>query len=204
MKEMLLGLGFHVLKATDSVEEAVALVDRDHPQLLVAGAAPAQPGALGGIECVRKARNAVPDVKAVVLAAAYDEAEAEAALAAGAYAYIVETTHPEDIQAAIRQGFQTSVFLGPGDVSGGAARPAPRPSTHGRLTKRELEILVLVAEGRSNVEVARKLWVTEQTVKFHLSNIYRKLDVANRTEASRWAQLMGLLDDQATRESTGN
>ena len=51
-----------------------------------------------------------------------------------------------------------------------------------------------MAEGRSNGEVARKLWVTEQTVKFHLSNIYRKLGVANRTEAGRWAQLTGLLD----------
>ena len=61
------------------------------------------------------------------------------------------------------------------------------------LTKRELEILQLVAEGHSNGELARMLWVTEQTVKFHLSNIYRKLDVANRTEASRWAQLHDLL-----------
>ena len=65
------------------------------------------------------------------------------------------------------------------------------------LTKRELEILQLVAEGHSNSQLARILWVTEQTVKFHLSNIYRKLDVANRTEASRWAQLHGLLDTSA-------
>ena len=62
------------------------------------------------------------------------------------------------------------------------------------LTKREREILQLVAEGHSNSQLARMLWVTEQTVKFHLSNIYRKLDVANRTEASRWAQLHGLLE----------
>jgi DNA-binding CsgD family transcriptional regulator len=61
------------------------------------------------------------------------------------------------------------------------------------LTRRELEILKLVAEGHSNSQLARMLWVTEQTVKFHLSNIYRKLDVANRTEASRWAQVHGLL-----------
>ena len=61
------------------------------------------------------------------------------------------------------------------------------------LTRRELEILQLVAEGHSNTQLAKMLWVTEQTVKFHLSNVYRKLDVANRTEASRWAQLHGLL-----------
>ena len=53
------------------------------------------------------------------------------------------------------------------------------------LTRRELEILQLVAEGYSNSQLAKMLWVTEQTVKFHLSNIYRKLDVVHRTEASR-------------------
>jgi DNA-binding CsgD family transcriptional regulator len=62
-----------------------------------------------------------------------------------------------------------------------------------RLTQRELEILQLVAGGASNAAVARTLWVTEQTVKFHLSNVYRKLSVSNRAEASRWAQVHGLL-----------
>ena len=54
--------------------------------------------------------------------------------------------------------------------------------------------LVLVAEGHSNAQLARLLWVTEQTVKFHLSNVYRKINVSNRTEAARWAQLHGLLE----------
>ena len=74
----------------------------------------------------------------------------------------------------------------------------PRADSNRGLTKRELEILQLVAEGHSNGELARTLWVTEQTVKFHLSNIYRKLNVANRTEASRWAQLNGLLATPAS------
>ena len=61
------------------------------------------------------------------------------------------------------------------------------------LTRRETEILQLMSEGLSNSQLARKLWVTEQTVKFHLSNIYRKLGASNRTEAARWAQLHNLL-----------
>jgi DNA-binding NarL/FixJ family response regulator len=60
------------------------------------------------------------------------------------------------------------------------------------LTERELEILRLVAEGYTNGRIARELWVTEQTVKFHLSNTYRKLGVANRTEASRYAHVHNL------------
>ena len=60
------------------------------------------------------------------------------------------------------------------------------------LTRREREILALATEGKSNAAIARELWVTEQTVKFHLSNIYRKLGVPNRTAASRWAHEHGI------------
>jgi DNA-binding CsgD family transcriptional regulator len=74
-------------------------------------------------------------------------------------------------------------------------REAPRRKSPGGLTRRQREILRLVAEGHSNAALARKLWVTEQTVKFHLSNVYRKLEVTNRTEASRSAQGNGLLTE---------
>ena len=73
----------------------------------------------------------------------------------------------------------------------------------GGLTDRELSILRLVAEGLSNLDIASKLYVTEQTVKFHLSNIYRKLDVSNRTEASRWAQVHGLRGDTSIADRAG-
>jgi DNA-binding NarL/FixJ family response regulator len=69
------------------------------------------------------------------------------------------------------------------------APPSPEPCP---LTAREREILRAVAEGHTNARIGRQLWVTEQTVKFHLSNIYRKLGVSNRTEASRYALMTGL------------
>ena len=75
--------------------------------------------------------------------------------------------------------------------------PPRRPeldASHQRLTPRELEILRLVAAGASNGRIARQLWVTEQTVKFHLSNVYRKLGVANRTEASHYAHVHELIE----------
>ena len=71
-----------------------------------------------------------------------------------------------------------------------ATRAAPR---HHELTTRELEILRLAASGNSNRRIAERLWVTEQTVKFHLSNVYRKLGVTNRTEASHLAHMDGLV-----------
>ena len=111
----------------------------------------------------------------------------------------MKTAHPDDVASAVRQAFDHSVYLAgsPRPIGGGAA-PAQAPAAESPvgLTRRELEILRLVAEGHSNSQLARMLWVTEQTVKFHLSNIYRKLGVANRTEASRWAQLNGLLSQQ--------
>ncbi len=61
------------------------------------------------------------------------------------------------------------------------------------LTRREREILGFVADGMTNARIGRELWVTEQTVKFHLSNLYRKLGVSNRTEASRFAHVNGLV-----------
>jgi DNA-binding NarL/FixJ family response regulator len=116
-------------------------------------------------------------------------------LAAGASAYVVKTAHPDDVASAVRQAFEHSVFT-PGSAPVPTALADETPSRRerpGGLTRRELEILKLVAEGHSNAALAGMLWVTEQTVKFHLSNIYRKLDVTNRTEASRWAQVNGLL-----------
>jgi DNA-binding CsgD family transcriptional regulator len=98
------------------------------------------------------------------------------------------------VGVAIRQAFSPSLFLPPlAPPPANGAQSADAHEAVAVLTKREREILQLVAEGHSNSQLARMLWVTEQTVKFHLSNIYRKLDVANRTEASRWAQIHGLL-----------
>jgi DNA-binding CsgD family transcriptional regulator len=89
-----------------------------------------------------------------------------------------------------------------GNRSGASGVAAIEPDLP--LTGRELEILQLVASGSTNGDVARRLWVTEQTVKFHLRNIYRKLDVANRTQASHFAHVNGLVKAQtAPREDPG-
>ena len=72
--------------------------------------------------------------------------------------------------------------------------PYAEPATdHSSLTDREREILSFVASGATNAEIARKLWITQQTVKFHVSNVYRKLEVGNRTEACHYAHVNGLV-----------
>ena len=99
----------------------------------------------------------------------------------------------------MRQAFEHSIFLAGGRFPR-HEKPEPSGDWH-PLTRRELEILCLAAEGHSNAELAKMLWVTEQTVKFHLSNVYRKLRVTNRTEASRWAQVHGLLPNASPRST---
>jgi DNA-binding NarL/FixJ family response regulator len=170
--------------------DALGHIETLGPDLVVTGLKTPD-GEMDGIEFVRRVRERAPTTRVVVLSMFDDAAHIDAALDAGAHAYVLKTTHPDDLIAAIRQAFNHSIYLASGraPVANGSGDAG---ETHG-LTRRELEILKLVAEGHSNAQVARLLWVTEQTVKFHLSNVYRKLGVANRTEASRFAQLRGLL-----------
>jgi NarL family two-component system response regulator LiaR len=179
--------GLTVAGRTGDFERGVALCQQLQPRILVAE--PAE----GGVTCIREACAGVPGLKAIALASADDPAQVQAAFAAGAAAYVVKTAHADDIGVAVRQVFAPSLFM-PGLVptNGAPIATEPHPALD-VLTAREREILRLVAEGHSNSQLARMLWVTEQTVKFHLSNIYRKVDVSNRTEASRWAHVHGLL-----------
>jgi two-component system, NarL family, response regulator DevR len=186
-------MGVEVVAKATSSSSALALVEELRPDLLITGIKMSETE-MDGITLIRQARERVGSLRAIVLSMYDDTQHVEAAFAAGAVAYVLKTAHPDDLTSAIRQAFEHSIYLA------GGVRPAPVPSPQALddspgLTRRELEILQLVAEGHSNAELARMLWVTEQTVKFHLSNIYRKLKVSNRTEASRWAQRRGLLMD---------
>ncbi|HEU6445275.1 MAG TPA: response regulator transcription factor [Gaiellaceae bacterium] len=198
--EMVLSrIGATVVLKTSSASEALGTIEREQPRLLTLEL-DTQPGEPDGFEVMRRAKALAPTLRAIVLSTHHDTAHIDAALAAGAAAYVVKTAHPDDVASAVRQAFDHSVYLagGPRQVTGAAAaQPSAAAERPGGLTRRELEILRLVAEGHSNSQLAGMLWVTEQTVKFHLSNIYRKLGVSNRTEASRWAQLNGLLSQQS-------
>jgi DNA-binding NarL/FixJ family response regulator len=193
VERVLSGVGVTVDAKTTHADHALALVSEHQPDLLVAELSNGN-GALASIDVVRSARERVPELRIIALSSVSDRAQIESAFAAGVSAYVIKTAQPDDLASAVRQAFEHSVFF----AGRGPSRPQPEPKeTADPLTKRELEILRLVADGHTNGQMARMLWVTEQTVKFHLSNIYRKLDVANRTEASRWAQRRGLLSVEA-------
>jgi len=137
-----------------------------------------------GLTCLEQVRKHCPNVKVVVLSAFTDSERIQAALTRGASGYIVKSVNPGDLASAVRHAVE-GTFFGPvgapdGDGDDDAVAAAG-------LTERELGILKALARGLSNQAIGKECWVSEQTVKFHLSNIYRKLGVANRTEAARFA-----------------
>ena len=185
--------GIQVVGRALAPAEALRQVDRRRASLLVGeihgfGAAPE------GAELVSRAREGHPELQVVVVSATAEPDAIAAARAAGAGLYLLKSAPGDELMRALRGVGAQDAALRDGNRP---ERPARASATTADLTKRELEILRLVAEGHSNAQLARMLWVTEQTVKFHLSNIYRKLDVTNRTEASRWAQVHDLLPSQA-------
>ena len=173
------------------VATALALVSEQKPNLLVADAM-SDEGA--GFDYLQAAQEEAPGLKCIVLSSDDDKHRIEAALAAGAVAYVLKTAHSDDLASAVRQAFEQSIYPAYGAVRAVVLATPSSDAAAAELTNRERQILLLVAEGHSNAQLARMLWVTEQTVKFHLSNVYRKINVSNRTEAARWAQRHGLLE----------
>ena len=165
-----------------SGEQALALVERRQPNLVLLDLH--MPG-IGGLECLEQIKQRWPEVKTVVISASDDRATIDSALLAGANAYILKSVSPMDIPSVLRQASSGAVYHVP---SSPAPRNAERPPAGGPdLTPRELTILTAVAGGLTTKAISQELWLSEHTVKFHLTNIYRKLGVSNRSAAVRYA-----------------
>ena len=168
-----------------SGEDVLPLVRSTQPDLIVLDL---QMPKLDGLSCRDLIRRHHPDVKVVIFSATTTPAEISTALRNGACAYVLKTVNPLDLRAVIRQAAEGTVYYPP------PSAPVPAVKDTGDLTERELTILAAVMRGLSNKAISQEFWVTEQTVKFHLSNVYRKLGVPNRTAAARFAHEHGLID----------
>jgi DNA-binding NarL/FixJ family response regulator len=156
------------------------------PDIVIVDETPSPENAIARIAEVRASLR---DAKIVLLSSDMDPAWLSKATFAGADAAIRKTPTALSLGALLREVAAGNVFH-----AFAPTRVAAAPERSTGLTIRELEILQLVAAGASNSLIGRQLWITEQTVKFHLSNVYRKLGVANRTQASRYAYVHGLLE----------
>jgi DNA-binding NarL/FixJ family response regulator len=176
---------FEVVGEASSGSQVLPLIARTNPDLVLLDLR--MPGA-DGLTCLSRIRAQHPDVKVVILSVSTDDNVIQTVLKMGASAYIVKSINPIDLPSALRQAVEGTVYSAIGvPEKNDSARAAG-------LTERETAILAALARGLSNEAIGKELWVAEQTVKFHLTNIYRKLGVSNRTEAARLAYQHGLVE----------
>jgi DNA-binding NarL/FixJ family response regulator len=164
--------GMDVVAEASTGSKVMPLVASNLPDVVVLDV---QLPELDGFQCLDRIRSEFADACVVMLSASDHPRTAEEAMRRGARAYVVKSVPPEELVAAIRRAAEEHQFVASG----------LRRSATSDLTERELAVVEAVARGLSNREIASELWITEQTVKFHLGNIFRKLEVANRTEAAR-------------------
>jgi DNA-binding NarL/FixJ family response regulator len=173
---------FEVVGSASTGSAVLPLVERLRPDLVLLDIG--LPG-MDGLTCLELLRDRFPNVKVVMLSGLEQPEHVQTAISRGAAGFIMKTIDPRDISAALRQIVEGSVYTA---APASAASPA---ATHG-LSARETEILRHLAQGLPNSAIAAKLFVTEQTVKFHLTSVYRKLGVDNRTAAAREAHRLGI------------
>ena len=178
--------GFEIVGETQSGTQVLPLVGKTNPDLVLLDVRMPH---MDGLACLDQLRTRHPAVKVVMLSASSNPELVEAALRRGASAYVIKTVNPDDLPATLRQALEGNVHT----AVGGEETERASAKALG-LTERELTILGALARGLSNDEIAKEFWVAPQTVKFHLTNIYRKLGVKNRTEATRIAYQHGLVE----------
>lgn len=151
---------------------------------------------MNGVEATRQALAASSSTKVIVLSSFSEDELVFPAIEAGAVGYLLKDVDPAELYQAIRAVYQGEVQLHPDIIKKLIHRVATHQieadSTHGDLTPRELEVLSLIAQGKSNREIAMALSISEKTVKTHVGNILSKLHLSDRTQAAIYAHKHGL------------
>lgn len=178
-----------VIGEASSGEEALAQMENWLPDVAVMDLL--MPGGMDGIETTRRIREMTPHTQVVVLTAQTDEARIVAALRAGAIGYLRKDTQPEMLLAAVYAAARGQSVLDP-SVAGSVLQEL-RTGGKDDLTAREMEVLRLLASGRSNHEIAEALTVSDETIKTHVGNILTKLHVAHRAQAMIYALKRGVI-----------
>jgi NarL family two-component system response regulator LiaR len=185
--------GIEVVGEAADGQEAVAQANNLHPDVILMDLA--MPN-MDGIEATRQIKTSQPGSRILVMTSFATDDKVLPAIKAGALGYLLKESAPEDLVQAIHQIHRGESSLHPTiarKVLEEITHPSDRPPTPDPLTKREAEVLLLVAEGLSNQDIARKLNISDATVRSHVSNIMSKLHLATRIQAALYALREGLV-----------
>ena len=187
-----------LLSGTDDIEVVGAAADGEAAIELVSDALPdvvlmdvSMPG-MDGIEATRRISEAAPGVHVVMLTSFSDQKNILAALDAGAAGFLLKDAEPEEIFRGVRAAAAGESPLAPKAARAVLSDRRSAGESDEELTAREREVLGLIAAGLPNKLIARRLEISEKTVKAHLTSVYRTIGVATRTEAALWAREHGI------------
>lgn len=176
-----------VVGEAGSGEEGVQLARELLPDVVLMDLV--MPG-IDGVETTRRVKAASPSTKVIVLTSFVDDNKVFPAIKAGAISYLLKDVSPEDLAHAIRAAQRNEAVLHPevaAKLMQEFSTPRPAEAPVDQLTPREMEVLRLIAKGKSNKEIADTLIVSEKTIKTHVSNILSKLHLADRTQVAIYA-----------------
>jgi DNA-binding NarL/FixJ family response regulator len=176
--------GFAVVGAAADGAEALDLVAEHEPDVVLMDLS--MPG-MDGIEATRRVTADRADIRVVVLTSFSDRERILDALDAGAVGYLLKDADPDELLRGVQAAARGESPLAPKAARAVlAARAEARPAAE--LTTREQEVLDLLAEGLANKQIARRLGIAEKTVKAHLTSVFQRIGVTDRTQAALWAQ----------------
>ena len=193
-----------IVEEAGDMQSAVARVAEQVPDVVLMDLVlPLRPGAepsdTGGVQATRHIRQVSPRTQVVVLTSFAQDELIFAAIKAGALSYLLKDADAETVLAAIQAASRGEATLHPRIaqrlMAEVAAPPKGQPDPAAGLTPREMEVLQLIAQGRSNAEIAAELVITERTVKAHVSNLLGKLHLSDRTQAAIYAWREGLIEE---------
>ena len=191
-----------VVGEAENGKEAVALARRLEPDVVLMDLL--MP-VMDGIEAAAEIRRELPEVEVLALTSVLEDASVTGAVRAGAIVYLLKTMDADELREAIRAAAAGQVRLAP-EAAARLMREVRSPAVPDTLaeplTERETEVLTLIARGKANKQIARELFVSMSTVKTHVNNLYRKLDVSSRTQAALYAARIGLVSTEEVGEES--
>jgi DNA-binding NarL/FixJ family response regulator len=187
--------GFDLVGEACDGDEAIRLAAELHPDVILMDVTMPE---VDGVEATRQIKLDLPEIKIVMLTMHADQEVLAAAIRAGASGYLVKDCSTEEIASAVRMAASGETALSPQLAASmlNEVRKLDQPATPEEdrvVTKREEEVLQLIADGCSTTEVAEQLYISQKTVKNHLASIYQKLDARDRTQAVLQAVRMGIV-----------